>query len=285
MKRDRPSSSRASARAVSASKRLTWEEPRFGLGFRLAVLILVVMTILAVPIWLWHNGWPQRQMHNASEAMLDLTRDMGFSLDDLIVSGRQQTSKDEIYQALSLTPGQPIFAIDLKASAEKLSQLSWVTSVTIERRLPDTLHIDLNEHTPLARWEHEGKQMVIDADGTPVAGAHAEQFSNLPLVVGAGAPTATRSLLTALHTHPEISHELLAAVRVGERRWDFVMRPKITVKFPEDNLSTELSRLSHLMHDQKILDQNIVSIDLRMPDRVVVEKGKQPEPPAGGAKS
>ena len=38
-------------------------------------------------------------------------------------------------------------------------------SAAIERRLPGTLFVRLVERHPLAVWQHDGKQELIDRDG------------------------------------------------------------------------------------------------------------------------
>jgi cell division protein FtsQ len=66
---------------------------------------------------------------------------------------------------------------------------------------------------------------------------------------------------------------MTAAVRVSERRWDLHVQPRVIVKLPETNVDAALKRLSGLITDQKILERDIVGIDLRMPDRYVIEPG------------
>jgi cell division protein FtsQ len=60
---------------------------------------------------------------------------------------------------------------------------------------------------------------------------------------------------------------------VGERRWDIHLQPKVVARLPEINMTRALSRLSDLIVDQKILERDIVAIDLRDPSKLVIEPG------------
>ena len=69
-----------------------------------------------------------------------------------------------------------------------------------------------------------------------------------------------------------------AAVRASERRWNLHLRPEIMVRLPEGNITSALQRLAQLIREQKILERNIVAIDLRFPDKFVIEPGSSAVP-------
>jgi cell division protein FtsQ len=64
---------------------------------------------------------------------------------------------------------------------------------------------------------------------------------------------------------------MTAAVRVGERRWDVHLEPDVIARLPEKDIDDALKRLSDLITDKKILERNVAAIDLRLPDRLVIE--------------
>jgi cell division protein FtsQ len=55
-------------------------------------------------------------------------------------------------------------------------------------------------------------------------------------------------------------------------------QPKITVRLPEDDVGGALHRLSVLIAQEKILDRDIVAIDLRVPDRLAIEPAASAQP-------
>ena len=239
--------------------------------FRLGALLGVVLILILTGIWLWHIGWPQREAGRIADAGVRLTQKAQFAVKDIEVEGRQQTSRDAIFTALGISAGAPILAFDPAAAQGRIVKLPWVASATVERILPDKILVHLVERMPLARWQHENRTVVIDAEGKELPDARPEQFPNLPLVVGAGAPAETQKLLSALNDYPAVQKMTVAAVRVSERRWDLHLAPNIVVRLPEQDIDTALGRLAQLIGNDKILERNVIAIDLRLPDRLILE--------------
>jgi len=251
----------------------TRERTLYGALMRLGLLLGSILILAGLSFWLWHIGWPQRQVGKVENLGLHLTQKAQFAVKDVLVEGRQQTAKDAIIAALGdgASTGAPILSFDPAAAQARLAKLPWVSAVTVERRLPDTILVHLTERVPLARWQHETRTVVIDGDGKELPNARPEQFPSLPLVVGSDAPSETQNLLTALKPYPDIEKLMTAAVRVSERRWDLHLDPKIIVKLPEKDVEGALARLSQLITEQKILERDVVAIDLRLPDRLIVQ--------------
>jgi cell division protein FtsQ len=255
------------ARVRMRAKELT----PFGFMFRLGALVGSVMLILGLAAWLWHIGWPQRQAEHLLQAGLHVTQQARFSVKDIIVEGRRQTDRNALSTALGIGAGAPIFGFDPAAAQARIAKLPWVASVAVERLLPDTIFVRLTERQPLARWQHEGRTVVIDMQGQELPDADPGQFAELPLVVGADAPPETRALLDALKDYPAVADKMTAAVRVGGRRWDLHLQQKIIARMPEAGLEGALKLLSGLIVDKKILERDITAIDLRLPDRLIIE--------------
>ena len=243
---------------------------------RLGLLAGFLLAVAAALLWALPPKWTEKTRAALFDSSLSLTRKAQFQVKDIVVEGRRQTSKAEIFDALGTAQGAPILGVDVDRAAEKLGKLPWVDSAVIERRLPDTIAVVLTERVPAARWQREGRIAVIDAEGHILPSAKVENFADLPLVVGAGAEKETQSLFTLLKDFPDIQKKTDSAVRVGERRWDLHLLPKVVVRLPEQDVGNALRRLYVLITQEKILDRDIVAIDLRIPDRLVIE-------PAGGS--
>jgi len=65
---------------------------------------------------------------------------------------------------------------------------------------------------------------------------------------------------------------LRAAICVGERRWDLQLEPGVMVRLPEGKEAFGLRKLSTLIADPQILSREVQSIDLRLPDRMTIER-------------
>jgi cell division protein FtsQ len=278
MRRQKSSPLRGSVTQNTMSVRMRARE-QSGIGFlaRLGLLATSAFIILGIVFWLWRTGWISRQIERVENVGLTLTQNMHFYVTDIIVKGRQQESKDSVFDALGTQQGAPILGFDSAAATARLVKLPWIESATVERRLPDTIVVLLTERVPAALWQHDDHIVVIDADGQVLPAAKAEDFPKLPLVVGFGADKEAQNFLTLLKAYPDIQSKTDSAVRVGDRRWDLHMLSKIVVRLPEQDVETALHRLSVLMAQEKVLDRDIVAIDLRIPDRLIIE-------PAPGSK-
>jgi cell division protein FtsQ len=62
-----------------------------------------------------------------------------------------------------------------------------------------------------------------------------------------------------------------ASIFVGERRWNLRLMNGLDVRLPETDVTQALERLVSLDHEVKLISRDIVTIDLRLPDRVTVK--------------
>ena len=195
----------------------------------------------------------------------------GLRIAHVEIQGRRSTPQPLLMAALGVETGSPILAFSVEAARARIEGLSWVEEATVERRLPDTIVVALKERRPFAIWQNHNKYVLIDRKGQTVATQDAGLFKDkLPLVVGPGAPAGTDGLLALLDRYPALSGRVLAAVRVGERRWDLHLKNGIDVMLPEGHEAEALNRLVQLQQDHALMDRPLAAIDMRLPDRLVV---------------
>ena len=247
------------------------ETRRFGRLIYFGLILGSLLLLGGGSYWLWHSHWPQKQVDHLASATLELSQKAQFSVKDIVVEGRQQTSKESLSLALDVMPDEPIFGVDTSMAQNRITKLPWIASVSVERHLPDTIVVRLTERVPMARWQHDNHTVVIDTQGKELTEAKPDQFGQLPLVVGAGAPSETAALLESLQKYPAIGEKMVAAVWVSERRWDLHFSTKTVARLPANNMTDALKQLALLITEQKILDRDIVAIDLRVPERLMIE--------------
>lgn len=207
----------------------------------------------------------------------------GFRVRSVVTEGRANTPESMLNAALGVQKGDPILSFSVEAARARIERLSWVDVATVERRLPGTILVHLQERRPFAIWQHEGRFVVIDRDGHVVSHHGAVQFESLPLVVGAGAPLAAAALIDALNDRPSLFARLLAAARVGQRRWDLELKGGTHVMLPEGAEAPALDRLGALQEKHALLDRSLQVIDLRLPDRLVLRPKPDPNADSGTA--
>lgn len=247
-----------------------------------AVAVLNVALCIAGGWWLWQSGWVLRTAEELKGRAIAESVNLGFTVQEILVVGRRETSRQDLLEAVELSRGAPILSFDLGSAKERLEALPWVREVTIERMLPDTIILNLVERRPLALWQRQGRFSLIDQKGEVILDEGLERFSELLVVVGEEAPTHASRLLEILSTQPRLMTMVKAAVWVGGRRWNVRMTGDIDVRLPEKNPTSAWARLAEYDRTHRVLERDIQILDLRFPDRLIVRKPAAAEKPAAG---
>ncbi|MGD9614881.1 MAG: cell division protein FtsQ/DivIB [Alphaproteobacteria bacterium] len=214
----------------------------------------------------------------AADRAMTATAALGMVVEDIEVEGRETTERAMIMAALAAGRGTPILAVDLWRAKAELEKLPWVRSAAIERRLPRTLHVRLIERRPLALWQHEGRQQLIDRQGEVIPGADLGRFARLPLVVGDGAAPRAAALIEMLGREPALAARVTAAIRVDNRRWNLRIDDSIEVLLPEDNPEAAWVHLAAFERRNNLLKRDVQRVDMRLPGRLVVRVNAPPAP-------
>jgi cell division protein FtsQ len=209
-------------------------------------------------------------LQSAADRIVQGTGLLGLTVADIRVEGRETTDRETILAALGAGPGTPILAVNPARSREQLEALPWVRTAVIERRLPGTLYVRLVERKPLALWQHGGKLELIDREGAPIPVPRLDRFAKLPMVVGEGAASHAAELLEMLASEPDLASRVTAAVRVADRRWNLRIDNAVDVLLPAEEGASAWSQLARLERSSAILKREVQTIDMRLPDRLVL---------------
>ena len=227
----------------------------------------------------WSEGWIAQGADRAKWAAIAFSARAGLHVRDVLVTGRHETSRDSLLAAIGAGRGDPILAVDPEVVRARVEALPWVRSAAIERRLPGTLVVRIEEREALAMWQNEGRFALIDRDGTVIDDPDIERFGALLVVVGRGAAKAADHLSRVLQTEPELMARVRAAVRVAERRWNLVLDNGAELRLPEHDEASALARIIAYQREHGVLDRAVRVLDLRQPDRVIVQVEPTPPPP------
>ena len=256
--------------AEKANRRRAW--PRWAApAFHYITVGALALSVAGGGFWLWRTGLAQAIYDGAGGAVIGATAVAGFRVDEVLVEGRNGAEKADLLAAIKLQRGDPILGFSLARAQSALERLPWIASATVERKLPDLVLIRLTERRPMALWQCDRKLVLIDREGTILAEQGVERFEKLPIIVGRGAPEHAPELLGELASDPILSPHLGAAVWVGGRRWDLRLDNGINVRLPEYDYVGALRRLSAIVSRESLFDRDIVAIDLRLPDRLIVQ--------------
>jgi cell division protein FtsQ len=259
---------------------------------RPAACLAAVSSVVVVAVVAFHSAAPRTgSLSSVRERLGAVTAASGLRVTDIVVEGRANTPETLLRAAIGVNKGDPILGFSLEETRARIESIPWVEHATVERRLPGTLVVNLQERRPFAIWQSQGKYVLVDRTGQVVTNQDVALFKHLPLIVGQGAPNAASGLLDALRERPALAEKVTASVRVGERRWNLRMTNGIDVMLPEGHEAVALDRLIALQQDHAVLDRPLAAIDLRLPDRLVFRPRPEmkdglvvpPTPPATSA--
>ncbi len=199
------------------------------------------------------------------------TADAGFNVRNVMIEGRVNTDRAELKSLLGIQKNTSIFSYDLTDIQQKAVSLSWVKAATVERRLPDTIYIHLQERQPIAIFQRDNKLALVDAEGVTLTDKDLGKFSDMMLITGDQAPQNAAELIGMVQAEPDLRDRVEIARWIGNRRWDVKLKNGITVRLPEEDAGLAIKRLVEAQDREKIMDRQVEAIDLRDPLRIVVQ--------------
>jgi cell division protein FtsQ len=234
------------------------------------LLFSLLFLVSAVTYGAIIGGQTGRLLNAAGRGMERLAVAVGFGVKRVTVEGEQNTTDADITAALGAGPNTMMLSFDTDAAKARLESVPWIRHAQVMRLLPSTLQVVIEERTPYAVWQNKGKTYVVDNQGVVLAPALPQAYPELPLVVGEGAAKHAAALYAALKPYPDLRRKMLAALRVGDRRWTLKLRSGLEIMLPDDNLDVALKSLTKLEAEHRVLERDIASVDLRLLDRITV---------------
>lgn len=244
--------------------------PWRGAALRLGAAAVVLAAAGGAIGWTVQSGHLARAWATATDGALHLTADAGLRIDDVLVVGRAQTDADALLRTVGVRRGMPILGIDLADMRDRVISLPWVKDARIERRLPDTLHVTLIERRPLALWQRGRDFTLVDQDGGTIDNQDIRRFHKLPIVIGEEAPERAAGALAMLAGEPDLSRRIRALTWVSGRRWTIRLDNGMDVQLPEVDPAGAWTHLANLAREHGVLERDVVTIDLRIPDQLIM---------------
>ncbi|GJD93738.1 cell division protein FtsQ/DivIB [Methylobacterium iners] len=198
-----------------------------------------------------------------------LARVAGFGVERVTISGIARLYEHEVLQAAGIDARSSVPFVDVAEARERLSRVPLIASVSVRKLYPNEIVINQVEREPAALWQRNGDISVIAADGTVIDEMRDDRYAALPLVVGEGANLRLKDYLGLIESAGPLAERVRAGTFVSGRRWTLKL-DGIDIRLPEAGAAEALARLVRIQRDSRILDKDIIAVDLRMPDRVVV---------------
>lgn len=200
-----------------------------------------------------------------------VTARVGLAVEEVRITGHAETSEIDILERLGLDGWTSMIGLDAGEARRAIASLPWVESTEVRKVYPGAVEIDLVEKKPFAIWQNDGALSLIEEDGAVIAPFRAQRHADLPLIVGAGAPKLAKEFLSVVAGEPALASRVKAHIRVGGRRWDLMLHNGVTIRLPETSPERAIAEIARLDAGRDLLSRDIVAVDLRLEDRLVVQ--------------
>lgn len=269
---------------ISCAPRLPLGRPsnRRGRGFRapamwklarIVLLPLVLAAIASGSYWMLRSNTLEDLIANVERLSRNLMQSSGLTVSEIIVTGRRNTQQSDIAMALAASPDDLLFDVTPQSARERIEALGWIRSATVRRQFPDTVLVNIVERRPFALWQRDGRVTLIDREGQVISSKDLVGFGGLPVIVGEDAPQHVGALVSVLARKPTLLAKLDAATRVSGRRWDIRLRGGMDIRLPQHGVAEAWDLLASLITDHRLLERDVIAIDLRVKDRLAIRLG------------
>jgi cell division protein FtsQ len=232
-----------------------------------------------------------------------LERDSRFRIagsSNIQATGLIQVSRADMLPVFGEDIGKNIFFIHLGERRKQLEQIPWVQSATVMRLLPDQIHINIVERTPIA-FVRQGQQIaLVDADGVLLSmppSKMTQHHYSFPVVTGIDPrdpPPSRRarmavyqSLVSQLDSSGQHLSEQISEIDLTNPEDARVLMPEtgadILAHFGDDQFLARYQRYKAHIAEWRQQYPRLAAVDLRYDEQVVLEMapGSGPSVTAG----
>jgi cell division protein FtsQ len=106
-----------------------------------------------------------------------------FEVQHFIYEPSAHVDDETLRELLAIAPGTNILACDLPELSERIAAHAWVAQAIVTRNLPDTLQVEVVEHTPEAIVLAE-RFYLVNGEGKPFKPVERGERGELPIITG-----------------------------------------------------------------------------------------------------
>ena len=212
----------------------------------------------------------RRALEDRATAWIDsLSARPEFAVGGLMIAGASEDLERRVREVVDLAPGASSLKINVAAVKIRVESIGAVRSADVVLDPQGILRISVAERHPAALWrDAEDRLWLIDRDGAQISPAVIRAgYPELPLLLGDAAPAAAAEALNLFDAAPDIHSRLRAIVRVGARRWDFVLDRELRILLPERDPGAALAHAVALHYGEELFDRDLLAVDMRVPQR------------------
>ena len=196
-------------------------------------------------------------------------RAAGFGIKAVTITGTRELTEGEILALAGISPRDSLVFLNVADTRARLKAVPLIKEASVSKLYPNRLLIEVEERQPFAIWQKDGAVSIVAADGTPIDDMKDPRFERLPFVVGEGANAHLAEFVTILDAAGEMRGRVRAGIYVAARRWTLRLDNGVSVDLPEKDPAEAVTHLAKVEHDGHVLEKDVISIDMRIPGRLI----------------
>ena len=197
-----------------------------------------------------------------------------FLINFIKIKGVNQPLVNEIRLLTGLDLPISSYDLNLHELQNKIELMNAVKNVNISIA-ENIVYIQVQPREPAIYWLNTNGLELLDPDGVSMGIVESGRPNlDLPLIAGVGASIAIDEALFIYSNSNSFSNEILGLVRIGERRWDIILKNGRKIMLPADGLTKVYKNLIRENKVKKLLSVNFSLLDLRNPNRMMIRRQK-----------
>ncbi|MEF9425638.1 MAG: FtsQ-type POTRA domain-containing protein [Candidatus Mariimomonas ferrooxydans] len=199
-----------------------------------------------------------------------------FPVKNILVSGNYHLEESEIKDTVNIRDGSSLVELSLDELKARLERNSWIKKVSLRKRFPDTIMVNVEEAVPKALLSIDKKIFLIDTGGNVLEEIEDESTSFLPVIVGInpkkdrGGILEAMKLINALDENDILSRK--ESIEIMLKPYGLVMNlDGEYIKVGYGRYAKKLGRWKALETEVKKKDITIAYVDLRFENEVIVK--------------
>lgn len=222
--------------------------------------VLLGAGVIIAALWIWQ--------HTQSDSR--------FAVKEIEITGAKHTPRAALASVTSAYTGTNLFKIDIARVQNDLRGLSWVSRIDIEKKLPDTLRINVTERTPVALVRNGQRIEYVDEHGVTFAELSPEVGDDdLPLISNAGGDELARAVafVRSLRASDPLLYSRVSEVHpIAPRGFALFDRELGAIVYANaEDVSSKWRGLYSIARAEHLGRGAIEYADLRFADRIVLK--------------
>ena len=176
--------------------------------------------------------------------------------------------KKTIENNLTIFKNQNIFLLDKSQIEKKITDNSWISNFSIQKKYPSKLIVNLKKTEPIAKIIVDNEILYIGSNFKLIKSK--TQFDDLPNIFGKPKIDDFKNLITYLNLSSFSYNEISDIYFLKSGRWNLkIQNNNIIVKLPRENILDSLNLVKKILNNKNIITKN--TIDLTVKNQIIVD--------------